>query len=87
MMKKQYQEICAQRLGGGFKITCIACNTAWSELGARVVVGMQDSVIQVLLLNANLQLQPVFSGRMNHMIPKSITCGIVYIFGLCNGNV
>lgn len=88
--KKQYQEICAQRLGGGFEITCIACDTAWSEPGARVVIGMRDSVIQVLLLNANSQLQPVFSGRMNHTIPKSITFshrGFVYIFGLYDGNV
>ena len=33
--KRIYQEICAQRLGSGFEITCIAHDTAWSEPGAR----------------------------------------------------
>ena len=51
---------------------------------------MRDSVIQVLQLNAYFQLQPIFSGHMNRTIPKSITFsqhGVIYIFGLYDGNV
>ncbi|KIJ65077.1 hypothetical protein HYDPIDRAFT_27805 [Hydnomerulius pinastri MD-312] len=87
---KNFQEICARRLGSGFEITCVAWDMTWSEAGSRIAVGMRDNVVQVLLLNANSQLQPVFAGRLENTVPKSITFvprGSVYIFGLYDGNI
>ncbi|KAI6123810.1 hypothetical protein EDD16DRAFT_1704129 [Pisolithus croceorrhizus] len=54
------------------------------------VIGMRDNIVQVLLLNSNSQLQSVFVGQLEHMVPKSVAFtqrGNIYIFGLYDGNV
>ena len=51
---------------------------------------MRDNVVQVLLLNMNSQLQSVFAGRLDGMVPKSIAFvqhGSMHVFGLYDGNV
>ncbi|KAI6142621.1 WD40-repeat-containing domain protein, partial [Pisolithus tinctorius] len=88
--KNHYQEITARRLGAGFEITCIAWDISWPDAGAWIAVGMRDSVIQVLLLNANSQLQPIFAGQLENTVPKSITFtqrGNIYMIGLYDGKV
>ncbi|KIN99075.1 hypothetical protein M404DRAFT_156346, partial [Pisolithus tinctorius Marx 270] len=85
-----YQEITTQRLGAGFEITCIAWDISWPDAGVQIAVGMCDSIIQVLLLNANLQLQPIFTGQLKYTVPKLITFtqhGNIYMFGLYDGKV
>ncbi|KAI6137767.1 hypothetical protein BKA82DRAFT_3995037, partial [Pisolithus tinctorius] len=88
--KNHYQEITTQRLGAGFEITCIAWDISWPDAGVQIAVGMCDSIIQVLLLNANLQLQPIFTGQLKYTVPKLITFtqhGNIYMFGLYDGKV
>jgi len=88
--QQKFQEICARRLGTGFEITCIAWDVSWGEEGLHVAVGMCDNVVQVLLLNANSQLQPVFAGRLNDTVPWSVAFldhESLYIFGLFDGKV
>ncbi|KAI6145974.1 hypothetical protein BKA82DRAFT_160216, partial [Pisolithus tinctorius] len=78
------------RLGAGFEITCIAWDISWPDAGAWITVGMHDSIIQVLLLNANSQLQPIFAGWLENTVPKSITFTQhrnIYMFGLYDGKV
>ncbi|KAI6095107.1 hypothetical protein EDD16DRAFT_1502488, partial [Pisolithus croceorrhizus] len=77
-------------LGTGLEITCVAWDASWIDAGARIAIGMCDNVVQVLLLNSNSQLQSVFVGRLEHMVPKSVAFtqrGNIYIFGLYDGNV
>ncbi|KIO01076.1 hypothetical protein M404DRAFT_29039 [Pisolithus tinctorius Marx 270] len=90
MWPNPVDEITARRLGAGFEITCIAWDISWPDAGAWIAVGMRDSVIQVLLLNANSQLQPIFAGQLENTVPKSITFtqrGNIYMIGLYDGKV
>ncbi|KAG6375696.1 WD40-repeat-containing domain protein [Boletus reticuloceps] len=85
-----FQEICAQRLRDGREITCLAWDPSWSDGGARIAVGMRDSIVQVLLLDSHSKLQSVFAGRLNKTVPKSIAFvdhDEIYVFGLFDGNV
>ena len=61
-----------------------------SELGACVAVGMCDNMVEVLMLNTGAQLQSIFAGRLDSMVPKSIAFvqhGSVHVFGLYDGKV
>ncbi|KAG6369241.1 WD40-repeat-containing domain protein [Boletus reticuloceps] len=87
---RKFQEVCARRLGAGFEITCVAWDASWLEDGLRVAVGMRDNVVQVLLLNANSQLQSIFAGRLDDTVPRSVAFSgheNLYIFGLFDGKV
>ncbi|KAF8425370.1 WD40-repeat-containing domain protein [Boletus edulis BED1] len=87
---QQFQQICAQRLGSAFEVTCLAWDKGWSKSGARIAVGMRNSVVEVLELDTNAQLQSVFAGQLNATVPKSIAFvqhESVHIFGLYDGKV
>ncbi|KAG1719469.1 WD40-repeat-containing domain protein [Suillus lakei] len=81
-------EICARRLGSGFEITCLSWDSTSSEANTWIAVGMRDKIVQVLLLNANSQLQSVFAVRLDNTVPKSVAFADnydIYIFGLYDG--
>ncbi|KAG1890842.1 hypothetical protein F4604DRAFT_1913656 [Suillus subluteus] len=68
-----FQETCTKRLRSGFEIT----------------FGTRDKIVQVLVLNANSQLEPVFAVRLDNIVPKSVAFAddkCVYVFGLYDGN-
>ncbi|KAG1883637.1 hypothetical protein F4604DRAFT_1575525, partial [Suillus subluteus] len=84
-----FQEICARRLRSGFEITCMVWDSSSSKANMCIAVGTRDKVAQVLTLNTNLQLQAVFSVRLDNTVPKSVAFGdngCVYVFGLYDGN-
>ncbi|KAG1850427.1 hypothetical protein F4604DRAFT_1542803, partial [Suillus subluteus] len=73
----------------GFEITCMVWDLTSSEANMWIAVGTRDKIVQVLILNTNLQLQAVFSVRLDNTVPKSVTFadnGCVYVFGLYDGN-
>jgi hypothetical protein len=83
-----FQETCARRLGSGFEITCIAWDMS-SEGSTRIAVGTRDKIVQVIVLNANSQLEAVFAVRLDNTVPKSVAFADdkgVYVFGLYDGN-
>ncbi|KAG2342973.1 WD40 repeat-like protein [Suillus weaverae] len=89
LIDKCFQEICTRRLGSGFKITCISWDSTSSDVNMRIAVGMRDKIVQVLILNANSQLQSVFSVRLDNTVPKSVVFADnrdIYVFGLYDGN-
>ena len=56
----------------------------------QIVIGTRDNIVQVLLFTATSQLQPVFAGRLDNTVPKSVAfadSGSIYVFGLYDGNV
>ncbi|KAG1882038.1 hypothetical protein C8R48DRAFT_562525, partial [Suillus tomentosus] len=84
-----FQETCARRLGSGFEITCLSWDSTSPEAGAQIAIGTRDKIVQVLVLNANSQLQAVFSVQLDNTVPKSVAFaddGSVYAFGLYDGN-
>ncbi|KAG2106904.1 WD40-repeat-containing domain protein [Suillus cothurnatus] len=87
--QKRFQEICTRRLGSGFEITCLSWDSTSSEANTRIAVGTRDKIVQVLLLNANSQLQSVFAVRLDNTVPKSVAFAEnrdIYVFGLYDGN-
>jgi hypothetical protein len=51
---------------------------------------MRDKIVQVLLLNANSQLQSVFAVRLDNTVPKSVAFADnydIYVFGLYDGKL
>ncbi|KAG1744733.1 WD40-repeat-containing domain protein [Suillus lakei] len=88
VIDKQFQGICVRRLGSGFKITCLSWDSTSSEANTWIAVGMRDKIVQVLLLNANSQLQSIFAVWLDNTVPKSVVFAEnynIYIFGLYNG--
>ncbi|KAI6139146.1 WD40-repeat-containing domain protein [Pisolithus thermaeus] len=86
--QKYYQEICAQRLGAGLKVTCFAWDPSSSE-SSHIAVGTRDHAVQVLSLSSSSQLQSVFAGRLDNTVPKALCFAdhSLYIFGLYDGKV
>ncbi|KAG1807735.1 WD40-repeat-containing domain protein [Suillus variegatus] len=76
LIDKRFQEICTRRLRSGFKITCLSWDSTSSEANTRIAVGMRDKIVQVLLLNANSQLQSVVFAENRD----------IYVFGLYDRN-
>ncbi|KAG1739236.1 hypothetical protein EDD22DRAFT_851988 [Suillus occidentalis] len=88
VIDKRFQEICVRMLGSGFEITCLSWDSTSSEANTRIAVGMRDKIVQVLLLNANSQLQSVFAVRLDNTVPKSVAFADnydIYVFGLYDG--
>ncbi|KAG2121579.1 WD40-repeat-containing domain protein [Suillus cothurnatus] len=88
LIDKTFQEICARRLGSGFEITCLSWHSS-ADGNIRIAVGTRDKMVQVLVLNANLQLQSVFAVQLETTIPKSVAftdSRDIYVFGLYDGN-
>jgi hypothetical protein len=84
----QFQEACARRLGSGFEITCMVWDSTSSEMTMRIAVGTRDKIVQVLVLNANSQLQAHFSVRLDNTVPKSVAFvdnGCVYVSDCTTG--
>ena len=56
----------------------------------QVAVGTRDNIVQVLHFTASSQLQSVFAGRLDNIVPKSVAFtedGSLYVFGLYDGSV
>jgi hypothetical protein len=80
----------AQRLGMGFKVTCIAKNP-FSESDIQLVVGTQDKLVQVWNVDMRRQMCTIFSVQLNKTVPKGVTFSErsedVHVFGMYNFDV
>ncbi|KAI6169929.1 hypothetical protein EDD17DRAFT_1502811 [Pisolithus thermaeus] len=86
--QKYYQEICARRLGAGLEVTCFAWDPSSPE-SSHIAVGTHDHAVQVLSLSSSLQLQSVFAGHLDNIVPKAL-CFVahnLYVFGLYDSKV
>ncbi|KAG2746666.1 hypothetical protein P692DRAFT_20875744 [Suillus brevipes Sb2] len=60
-----------------------------SEGSTQIAVGTRDKIVQVIVLNANLQLEAIFAVRLDNTVPKSVAFADdkgIYVFGLYDGN-
>ncbi|KAG1833609.1 hypothetical protein DFJ58DRAFT_847795 [Suillus subalutaceus] len=69
-------------------VTSYFCD-AVSQINLQIAVGTRDKMVQVLTLNASLQLQSVFAVQLENTVPKSVAFTDnqdIYVFRLYDGN-
>ena len=81
-------EVFEKRLVGGVEITALGCANG-SGTDARIAVGTRKSVIQVFRYDGRGDISPIFSVRLEHVVPSSLEFTSnqlnVLVFGMYDG--
>lgn len=88
-LQGSFSEVCTKRLGDGGEITALA-SVHIRVADTRIAVGTRTHIVDVFQYNGCEELRPIFSVRMDNVIPIAITFALskardVYVFGLHDG--
>lgn len=80
-----------KRLGGGSEILGLACDTL-TQSDTRIAVSDRSGFVGVFSYEGRAELLPVFTVRINHAIPISLSFAgtrgrELYVFGLHDGTM